>query len=194
MVEANVKIIEELKMFLEIVIKDPTFRKLVTQTESDFTRDRKLTMERIVGLLINLPKRSLSIELQGFFYSLKKDLEPSTKGAFSLQRTKLQPLFFQVWNKWLVDCFYHFYGTKVKRWRGFRIQAVDGSTAYLMNVQEVIEHFGTQDNQHGCIPMARVMQLHDVLNDITVWGNISSIKESEQAVMSNQVSNHDPEA
>jgi hypothetical protein len=189
MVEANVRIIEELKYFLEVVSKDPSLRNLVTETKKDFTRDRKLPMERIVGLIINMPKRSLSIEIQEFFESLEKDLEPSTKGAFSLQRTKLKSLFFEAWNKWLVSCFYHYYGNKVIRWRGFRLQAVDGSTAYLMNRKDVIEHFGTQDNQRVSIPMARVMQIQDILNDITVWGDIRPIKESEQAIMAKQVSN-----
>ncbi len=188
MVEANLKIIEELNFFLDIVSEDADIRKLVTQSEGDFSRDRKLPMERIVGIIINMPKRSLSIEIQEFFDSLGKGLESSTKSAFSLQRTKLQPLFFQEWNKWLVDCFYHHYAGKVKRWRGFRLQAVDGSTAYLMNKEEVIKHFGTQDNQHVGIPMARVMQVHDILNDITVWGDIRPIKESEQAIMAERVS------
>jgi hypothetical protein len=189
MVEANLKIIEELKFFLEAASNDANIRKLITQSETDFTRDRKLTMQRITSLIINMPKRSLSIEIQEFFDSLEKDLESCTKGAFSLQRTKLKPLFFQVWNHWLVEKFYHYYGTKVKRWRGFLLQAVDGSTAYLMNIKEVIEHFGTQDNQHGSIPMARVMQIQDILNDITVWGDIRPIKESEQAIMAGQVRN-----
>ena len=69
-------------------------------------------MGRLVGLIINMPKRSLSIEIREFFDSLEKGLstglceEASTKGAFSLQRTKLQAFFFEVWNKWLVACFY----------------------------------------------------------------------------------------
>jgi uncharacterized protein YqgQ len=189
MVEANVRIIEELKYFLEIVSKEDSIRNLVTQTEKDFTRDRKLTFKLIVGIIINMPKRSLSIEIQEFFGSLEKDLEPSTKGAFSLQRTKLKALFFEEWNNWLVVNFYHYYGDNVKRWRGFRLQAVDGSTAYLMNRKNVIEHFGTQDNQYVSIPMARVMQIQDILNDITVWGVIRPIKESEQAIMAKQVSN-----
>ena len=58
MVGANVKIIEELKYFLESVSKDPSLRRLVTETGKDFTRERKLPMERIVGLIINMPKRS----------------------------------------------------------------------------------------------------------------------------------------
>ena len=52
----------------------------------------------------------------------------------------------------------------------------------------MIEHFGTQDNQHVSVPMARVMQIQDVLNDITVWGDIRPIKESEQAIIAGQVS------
>ena len=189
MVEANVRIIEELKYLLEIVSNDTMLKKVVTQSEKDFTRERKLTIERIVALIINMPKRSLSIEIQEFFDSLDKGLEPSTKGAFSLQRTKLRASFFQAWNKCLVTSFYHHYGNHVKRWRNFRLQAVDGSTAYLMNKKDVIEYFGTQDNHCVSIPMARVMQVQDILNDITVWGDIRPIKESEQAIMAEQVSN-----
>ncbi len=188
MVGANVRIIEELKYFLEVVSKDPSLRELVTETEKDFTRDRKLPMERIVGLIINMPKRSLSIEIQEFFESLEKDFVHCTKGAFCSQRSKLKALFFEAWNQWLVSNFYHYYGDNVKRRRNFRVQAVDGSTAYLINKKEVADYFGTQDNQHVCIPMARIMQVQDILNDITVWGQISSIKESEQAIMARQVS------
>lgn len=188
MVEANVKIIEELKFFLETIASDTEIRKLVTESEKDFSRERKLTLQRIVGIIINMPKRSLSIEIQEFFDSLGNGLEGCTKGAFSLQRGKLNPLFFKVWNKWLVENFYNYYGEHVKRWRGFRLQAVDGSTAYLLNKEEIVKHFGTQDNQYVSIPMARVMQVHDVLNDITVWGDIYPIEQSEQAIIAKEVS------
>jgi hypothetical protein len=188
MVEANVKIIEELKFFLETISSDSEIRKLVTGSEKDFSRERKLPLQRIVGIIINIPKRSLSIEIQEFFDSLGNGLEGCTKGAFSLQRGKLKPLFFKIWNKWLVDNFYNYYGEHVKRWQGFQLQAVDGSTVYLLDKEEIVKHFGTQDNQHVSIPMARVMQIQDVLNDITVWGDIYPIKESEQAIMAKQVS------
>ena len=187
MVEANVRIIEELKYFLESVSKDPSLRMLVTETEKDFTRERKLPMERIVGLIINMPKRSLSIEIQEFFESLGKGLVHCTKGAFCSQRSKLKALFFEAWNQWLVSNFYHYYGDQVKRWRNFRVQAVDGSTAYLLNKKDVADYFGTQDNEHVCTPMARIMQVQDILNDLTVWGQISPIKESEQAIMASYV-------
>ncbi len=188
MVAANVKIIEELKNFLDTISTEPEIRKLFTQSEEDFTRNRKLPMEKIVGIIINMPKRSLSIEIQEFFFSLEQDVKSSTKGAFSLQRTKLQPLFFEVWNAWLVAAFYTHYGAKVKRWRGFRLQAVDGSTAYLLNNPDVVDYFGVQANQFGSIAMARVLQIQDILNDITVRGEIHPIKVSEKAMVANQVS------
>jgi hypothetical protein len=38
MIEANVKIIAELKLFLETVSQDMEIRKLVTQSETNFSR------------------------------------------------------------------------------------------------------------------------------------------------------------
>jgi hypothetical protein len=189
MVEANVQIIEELKFFLESVKNDPEIRKLATYNEQDFTRNRKLPLERVVGIIINMPKRSLSAEIQDFFECLGACEMECTKGAFSLQRGKLDPLFFEVWNKWLVDCFYYYYGDQVNRWKGFLLQAVDGSTAYLFDKGDVKGHFGCQTNQHGeTPPIARVMQIHDVLNDITVWGGIYPFKKSEQAIIAERIS------
>ena len=69
--------------------------------------------------------------------------------------------------------FYKYYGKHVKRWRGFQLQAVDGTSVYLLNKQEIVNHFGTHNNQHVAVPMARVMQVYDILNDITVWGYLS---------------------
>jgi len=188
MVNTNVKIIEVLQSFLKIVIEYPEVKALFTANPSDFTRNRKLPLKKIVGMLINLPKRSLSIELKSFFESLDESDISCTKGAFSLQRTKLQPLFFQVWNDFLLKSFYSFYGNDVKRWQGFRLLAVDGSNTSVMNVPEVLDYFGSADNQFGGVPMARVMQIHDVLNDLTVWGDIFPRKYSENAIIAHHIS------
>lgn len=68
------------------------------------------------------------IEILKCFESLEKDLVHCIKGDFSSQRSKLKALFFEAWNHWLVNKFYHHYGDQVKRWRNFSVQAVDGST------------------------------------------------------------------
>lgn len=187
MVEANIKIIEELKMVLDLFKTDNELRSLVTNGDSDFSRNRKLPFERTVGIILNMPKRSLSIEIQDFFDHLGSTVKNCTKGAFSLQRSKLKALFFDIWNKQLVNSFYSHYGAETKKWKGFILQAVDGSTAYLINKKDVINYFGTQGNQHVSVPMARIVQIQDVLNEITIWGNISPINNSEMSVINNNI-------
>ena len=132
MVQANLKIIEELKSVLHEISTNPSLRQLFTDAPSSLSRNRKLTMQRLIGIIINLPKRSLSVEMREFFDVLELD-DCATKGAFCLQRSKLLPVFFQVWNQFLVDGFYKYYGNKALLWKGFRLLAVDGSMAYLMN-------------------------------------------------------------
>jgi hypothetical protein len=183
MVQANVKIIQVLQSFLNDVVEDPTIRSLFSKKASDFSRNRKLPLIKIIGMLINLPKRSLSIELQSFFESLGQPGLGCTKGAFSLQRTKLKPIFFRIWNDFLIKSFYTFYDNNVKRWEGFRLLAVDGSNVSMINVPEVLSHFGSADNQFGGVAMGRAMQIHDVLNDLTVWGDIFPRSKSENAII-----------
>ena len=71
MVEANLKIITELKLVLEEVSNNQEIKSLFISSSEAFSRDRKLTIQRLVGIIINLPKRSLSIELKDFFDILK---------------------------------------------------------------------------------------------------------------------------
>ena len=136
-----------------------------------------------------MPKRSLSIELRDFFKCLSEDDLQATKGAFSLQRGKLKPIFFKAWNRCLVSNYYSHYGAAVRRWKDFLLQAVDGSSVYLFDKPKVTAYFGGKANQHGSTPMARVMQIHDVLNDIPVWGNIYPYEKSENAIIAEQVHN-----
>src|SRR5674476_751220 len=192
MVNTNVKIIEELQSFLNLVLEDSEIKELFTTNSKDFIRDRKLPLRKIIGMLINLPKRSLSIELQSFFESLEQSDLCCTKGAFSLQRTKLKPIFFKVWNDFLIKSFYNFYGNDVKRWKGFKLLAVDGSNFSVVNKPKVVAYFGSADNQFGGVPMARAMQIHDVLNDLTIWGDIFPRRCSENAIIANHI-RHLPE-
>ena len=187
MVEANVKILAELRVFLHEVANNKELRELFSSDPQDFTRHRKLPFERLVAMIINMPKRSLSVELHDFFSRIAPACSACTKGAFSQQRLKLNSLFFKVWNNWLVMLFYSLYGNSVKRWRSFIVQAVDGSTAYLVQNKEVARYFGTQTNQYGAVPMVRIMQTQDVLNDLTLWGDIYSIADSEPDILASRI-------
>lgn len=184
MVEANVKIMEDLQHYLSICCEDAVIRSRFTTGAGAFSRTRKLPMQRVALLILNFLKRSLNVEIKDFFERALNDTGIScSKGAFCLQRLKLKPSFFFVWNQLLVSGFYEHYGAAVKRWNGLRLWAADGSMVYLLNTASLRSHFGVQRNKHGERVMARALQIEDVLNGVTVYGNLFSMSTSEQSVM-----------
>lgn len=182
MLDANIRIIEDLKLFLKIC-KD---ERLFTVDEKAFTKNRKLTYERTVALITNMPKRSLSIEIDEFFELLDIGLN-CTKSAFVQQRVKLLYDFFMWWNVALAESFYYNYKDTIKRWQGYRIMAVDGSSCYMINNPEVKDFFGTQVNQSTAIAMGRIMGIYDVLNEIMVVSHLFPIRFSEKAIINKMV-------
>lgn len=187
MVEANIKIIEDLKEVLRIINSDSDVRKFLVTQASDFTRKRKLTYDRTVFLILNMLKKSLSVEIQNFFESCISDKLSCTKAAFTIQRKKLNPFFFEVWNNLLVERFYHYYGEHVKKWNNLLLIAVDGSTAYLVDKEPIKAHFGTHGNHLAEAPMAGVMKFYDVLNKIVVFSKIYPIKIGEKTVVADYI-------
>ena len=187
MVAVNVKIIQELKCFLTLILSDSRIKEVCFEKKEDFSRKRKLGFEDTVLLILNILKRSLKVEIQDFLeYGLKYKIS-YTKMAFSLQRKKIKPLVFEVWNQLLVDCFYKYYGNNVKCWKDFLLIAVDGSTAYLFDKPEIKEHFGVQINQHKDVPMARILKFYDVLNNITIFSKIAPISKGELPILLEQI-------
>lgn len=187
MIETNVKIINELKEFLKYFIENEETRKLIIKNEKDFTRRRKLSVEKIILFLINLSRKTLTVEIKEFFDLLEAPDLRCTKSAFTQQRKKLCYLFFKLWNRYLAECFYLFYEDNIKRWNGFRLLGVDGSTLYLPNTKALTEYFGVQENQHGGKTMARTLFVYDVLNEITIYSELQPIKTSETAILNSLI-------
>lgn len=184
MVSANVKVIEDLQQFLHLCCDDADLRVLFASSEKDFTRKRKLPMKQVVLLLLNVLKRSLNMELEAFFTQALPCLEtPPTKGAFCQQRLKLKAFFFTLWNEVLTESFYRHYGGEVKTWKGLRVMAADSTTALLLNKEALEAHFGVQSNQHTKRVMARIVQVEDVLNHLTLYGTIVPSQASEVGVV-----------
>jgi hypothetical protein len=188
---SNLAIIEDLKLFLYQCKTDATLREMFTESAPCLTRDRKLPLDRLVLLLINLLKKSYSIEIEDFYQLIDEQETSCSKSAFCQQRMKLKSSFFSCWNTILVNSYYLHCQSSVKRWHGFRLIGVDGSTAYLFNKPEVIAYFGTQPNQSVSVPMGQIMTIYDVLNGITIFNEMYPISYSEQGVANSWLSHYD---
>jgi hypothetical protein len=189
--KTNLTILEGLRKFIELSSKNAKY----IRSKQDFTRERKLTFTRVVVFITNLVKKSLSIELVDFFDRLIKYgstiTDSCSKSAFSQSRKKLKSVFFEDFNKELVKEYYSDNDERVKRWSGFRLIGIDGSTMYLIDKEDVKEEFGVQRNQSVEVPMARVMCGYDVLNNIGIESRIMPIQNDELTVAIDWISNYE---
>jgi hypothetical protein len=135
------------------------------QTAKDFTRQRCLPFVVVILFLLNLVKRALQDELDEFF-NLDRGAAVAaravTKSAFSQARQKLKAEAFVELNQVQLDYFYSHFPQQT--WCGFRLLAVDGSTAQLPRTPDIAAYFGLGDS----VLLARVSQMFDVINQITV--------------------------
>ncbi|WP_155309411.1 IS4 family transposase [Desulfosarcina ovata] len=157
--------------YLKKILHSEDFVNRHKKSQKDFTRNRKLPFQTLFLYLINFIKGSYQDELDHFhkaLFRLDVPVAMVTKMALCLARKKLKSSTFIEFNRHLLEFFYDNYKS-VKTWHGFNLLAIDGSTLKLFKYEEIRKHFGIMKPKNGppC-PMARVSQMFDVLNKITI--------------------------
>jgi hypothetical protein len=160
----------ELFDFIRKVIASAEFLACHRQSEKDFTRQRKLPFHVLIAFLINFIRGSYQDELDKFFKALHRiDVARRvvSKVALTKARMKLKFQAFTDLNHQLIGYFEKHFNPLT--WQGFRVLAIDGSLIRLPQIKEIAEHFGVWRGRQG-LPsaMARVSQLFDVLNKVTI--------------------------
>jgi len=161
-----------LGLFQEINTRLSSFDFMVRhrETEKSFTRNRCLTFIVLITFLLNLLKRSQQDELDEFFKLLNGTevaVRTVTKSALTQARKKLKSEAFVELNQ--VQTHYFYQSLRPETWMGWRLLAVDGSTIQVPNTPDNLTHFGAWHPAKGSpCPMARISQMFDVLNAVTV--------------------------
>ncbi|MBF0139822.1 MAG: hypothetical protein HQL74_06030 [Magnetococcales bacterium] len=117
------------------LIGDPSFIARHRTATEDFTRERILTLKRLVTLLLNQFKCSLQNKLDHFFQVIgvaEFGERFVTNAALSKARKKLKAFAFVELNNKSLDAF-HKENSIQKKWHGFRLLAIDGSKVELPN-------------------------------------------------------------
>lgn len=169
---------------LRSTLSSNEFLKRHRQNEKAFTRQRCLNFITVVIFLLNMIKRALQDELDEFFKVVQQGQVAErvvSKSAFSQARQKLKYSAFVELNQAQVTYFYEHF--EVQRWHGFRLLAMDGSMAALPNTAELREHFGVwRPAAGGECPKARLSQLFDVLNKVTIEALIAPKAQGERSL------------
>ncbi|MGB5553356.1 MAG: IS4 family transposase [Flavobacteriaceae bacterium] len=151
-----------------------------------FSRDRKLTLNNLIVLIINF-KSSIQRELDSFFKAVSRSdfkIREVTKSAFTQARAKLSPWAFQRLNDVASATFYE--GAEYYLWHGMRVLATDGTRLVLPNHPSVIEEFGQQKfGPKADSPRSLAMgsMLYDVLNQITIDARLAPYASSERDLL-----------
>jgi len=167
---------------IENIIDSPVFQARHKESPKDFIRKSSLSFKNLVAFFANLNKGSYETELKAFYKTINNHEVASpevTKGAVTKARKKLKPSAFIELNEKTV----HEYENEapLKTWNGMRLVGVDGSTATVPDEPEIKDHFGIWKGTHGdpC-PKARVSQMFDVQNRITLDAIIKPKSEGER--------------
>jgi hypothetical protein len=151
-----------------------------------FIRKRALPFHQLLFFLMNMNKGSYQDELDHFFKALNH-LEVAerivTKGALTKARKKLKYQSFIELNEHMTSHYYSYFPTIT--WYGFNLMAVDGSTLRVPDETEIKQHLGVWNVKNGdpC-PKARISQMFDVLNKVTVDAIIKPKKDGERELAS----------
>ena len=172
--------------YLKKILHSQDFVDRNKKSTNDFIRARWLPFQTLFLYFINLPKGSYQDELDHFFKSLFRLDVPVkfvSKMALSLARRKLKYSAFVEFNRHLIQFFFeHFKNTK--KWCGFNLLAIDGSTLKLFKYKDIREHFGImKPNKGPAVPMARISQMFDVLNKVTIDAIISPYHVGERELL-----------
>lgn len=155
------------------------------QNEKDFTRNRKQPFVATLLFMLNLLRRSLVIEIDGFVRHFKGlpggSSRDFTSSAFIQNRKKVAPEVFSHLSGVIIENFYTAGNDALNYFHGFRILAVDGSWITLPSTTELKRSFGTINNKSGVeIVQAKASVLYDVLNKIGLDAILDNLNKGER--------------
>lgn len=154
--------------------------------EQDFTRKRKQSFDQVLLFMLNLLRKSMAIEINNFLEYLNSKLdfqkiESFTSSAFVQKRKKIKPEVFNHLSSVITDNYYMQGNQNIKRFKDFRILAVDGSKITLPFTEQLKISFGESKNQtNTSIVQARSSVLYDVLNRLVLDSVLENIKTGER--------------
>lgn len=121
--------------------------------QTDFTRDRKLSFDKLMHLLLGMRGNSINKELYDYF----KDDELMTSSAFVQQREKLLPEAMEyLLHEFNLQC------NDTKTYEGYRLYAVDGTDVNIAKNPDADSFI--ENGQNEGYNQLHVNALYDLLN------------------------------
>jgi len=157
--ETLLSLILEVSESPELFVKDPS---------RDFTRDRKLTLESVVRLIISMGGNSIYKEL---LESRGYDVNTATTSAFVQQRDKILPCLFE----YLLHEFTHAH-TASMTYYGYRLFAIDGSSLHIPTNPDDLETYCQTRTDRSGFNLMHMTALFDLRNKLYTDACVQPLK------------------
>jgi len=144
-----------------------------------FTRDRKLTAERVVSMIIEPAKQSLQTRLKDFGVKFMGG-EIATKQAFSKQRQFVNPDFIREFYDETAEEL--LINGELETFKGFHLTGVDGTRIACENTPELVAEFGCSGpKKDACTALASAA--YDLIERVSYDCQIGSCSLSERNLL-----------
>lgn len=161
------------------LVNSDDFRKRNIVKPTAFTRNRKLTFPVMIVLLLNFLTKTMQIELDDFFANvLDAKTDSVTKQAFFKARKNILPSAFIELFLMTRDMVLN--NNKIKRHKGYRVFAIDGSELLLGKTKENRDIFLPKNYSFENKTNAEISLLYDVISHYVIDAQIGSIGVSER--------------
>lgn len=145
---------------------------------NSFSRLRRLPFEALVLFIIQKTNASASVCLSDFFQDQGRQIP--TKSSFTQSRASLCFKAYKRLDMLICKLFYQ--SVNSKKWKGFRVLSVGGSTLRLPNHPSLSKKFsrhsfGAKKSVERW--MSRISFLYDVLNNVVIDAQMESFDTSE---------------
>lgn len=191
-------------IILKEIVSSEYLKNNFKKEKKDFTRNRKLTFDNMLILLLQKWVKSLQLRLNEFFDKLNEKLDKKLESiasdvAFIKARLKILPEVFLKLNiEAIINRFYDLKENKVwfNTFWDFRILAIDGSKIRLPEEKEITEKFWknkvvNRNKKESYYTSWLLSVLYDPLNNLALDSVLERWNYSERALAIKNVQNLD---
>lgn len=171
-------------------IKTLNMKNIARITSTNFTRNRKMSYEDFMLVLLSRRGTTTTMELNNFFKEQDRRDDIVSKQAFSKQRCNLNPAVFVALNNDYVENIYK--DKNIVKHKGYIVTAIDGSAIEIPNTKGLQEEYrckSTGQSTHRTIARALASGIYDIENNIMIDSIIDSKEGGERSLATENIFN-----
>lgn len=140
----------------------------------------KMDFKDLILFGLNFVKKTLQIELDSFFETIKGAENGITKQGYSEARQKISPTAFIKMADNITSWYYG--DDDFKKFNGYRISAIDGSILELNNSERLRTAFGYAEGKTVKLARAKASCIYDLENDMIITSKITTYTTGERDI------------